>query len=576
MSQNDSISWPPALSRAMHQMLLRRLPPRVSSPHLEDLVNGLMDALARGELELKLTPASSPDELKAKGWPEAHHQALLASGWLEGDAAPMVLEGNQLSWSRWYGDMEAVISELVNRSKVHQQSSKVTTSPTLQALPDGLNPEQQAAVEAIDTYGVVLLSGGPGTGKTSTIVQMLARALSQQPELRIGLAAPTGKAARRLQETVRNGLEAIPNPQRQALATLPCNTLHRWLQAAPGGFGRHQQHPLMLDLLVIDEMSMVELALMQALLNALPTKSKLVLVGDPDQLPPVGSGAVWHRLQQGDIRQQFNHGAIHLHQLYRNRGELANLSGVLRDQGSLAFWQQLSLLSESANIEQHHYSLNGIPKLLAQHLQDHSRTLKRLAEGLTPELVDHAYTSTMTVANLSVAAEPLFNCLDRLMVLCPRRRGLWGVDDVHRALLGQCLDAGVAHWPLGTPVMCGENQPELGLANGDVGLVVGEGENRRLLFRVIPDQGESTISLIHPARLGLVEPALALTIHKSQGSESDHVILLWPDVSTETSPTVDCRNTISNYERRLVYTAITRARQRVDLITVKASTRSDG
>ncbi|MFL0794580.1 MAG: AAA family ATPase [Prochlorococcus sp.] len=576
MSQNDSTSWPPALSRAMHQTLLRCLPPRVSSPHLEDLVNALMDALARGELELKLTPASSPDQLRAKGWPEAHHQALLASGWLEGDAAPMILDGNQLSWSRWYGDMEAVISELVNRSIVHQENAKVTTSTTLQALSDGLNREQQAAVEAIDTYGVILLSGGPGTGKTSTIVQMLARALSQQPALRIGLAAPTGKAARRLQETVRNGLQAIPTPQRQELATLPCSTLHRWLQASPGGFGRHQQHPLMLDLLVIDEMSMVELALMQALLNALPTNSKLVLVGDPDQLPPVGSGAVWHRLQQGDVRQQFNHGAIHLHQLYRNRGELANLSGVLRDQGPFAFWQQLSLLPKSANIEQHHYSLNGMPKLLDRHLQEHSRTLKRLAEGLTAELVDHAYGSTMTAANLSVEAEPLFDCLDRLMVLCPKRRGLWGVEDVHRALLGQYFEAGVAHWPLGTPVMCGENQPELGLANGDVGLVVGEGDNRRLLFRVIPDQGESTISLIHPARLGLVEPALALTIHKSQGSESEHVILLWPDVTAVTDSTVDGRNTVSNYERRLIYTAITRARQRVDLITLKPSTRSDG
>ena len=560
----------------MHQTLLRCLPPRVSSPHLEDLVNALMDALARGELELKLTPASSPDQLRAKGWPEAHHQALLASGWLEGDAAPMILDGNQLSWSRWYGDMEAVISELVNRSIVHQENAKVTTSTTLQALSDGLNREQQAAVEAIDTYGVILLSGGPGTGKTSTIVQMLARALSQQPALRIGLAAPTGKAARRLQETVRNGLQAIPTPQRQELATLPCSTLHRWLQASPGGFGRHQQHPLMLDLLVIDEMSMVELALMQALLNALPTNSKLVLVGDPDQLPPVGSGAVWHRLQQGDVRQQFNHGAIHLHQLYRNRGELANLSGVLRDQGPFAFWQQLSLLPKSANIEQHHYSLNGMPKLLDRHLQEQSRTLKRLAEGLTAELVDHAYGSTMTAANLSVEAEPLFDCLDRLMVLCPKRRGLWGVEDVHRALLGQYFEAGVAHWPLGTPVMCGENQPELGLANGDVGLVVGEGDNRRLLFRVIPDQGESTISLIHPARLGLVEPALALTIHKSQGSESEHVILLWPDVTAVTDSTVDGRNTVSNYERRLIYTAITRARQRVDLITLKPSTRSDG
>ncbi|KZR76668.1 ATP-dependent DNA helicase [Prochlorococcus marinus] len=576
MTRSDLSTWPSGFPRALHQTLLRRFPPKASSIHLEDLVNALMDALARGELQLNLTAVSPPQELKAMGWPEAHYQALLASGWLEGAASPMVLNGNQLSWRRWHGDMDVVIKELINRSNVDQPTSICITPSQHPALLDGLNPEQQAAVEAIDHHGVVLLSGGPGTGKTSTIVQMLARAVTLRPGLKIGLAAPTGKAARRLEEAVRKGLETISPPQRQALTSLPCSTLHRWLQARPGGFARHQQHPLMLDLLVIDEMSMVDLTLMQALLNALPVDSQLVMIGDPDQLPPVGSGAVWHQLQQADIRQQFNHGAIHLHQLYRNRGSLATLSRVLCDQGLSAFWQQLSLLPKSANVEQHQCNLSSMPSFLVQHLQEHSRTLQRLTAELMLELPDDAYTSTMLNTNLAVAAESLLDSLERLMVLCPKRRGFWGVDHVHRALLGQSLEAGVMRWPLGTPVMCCENQAELGLANGDVGLVVGQGDNLRILFRVISEQGGLTTRFIHPARLSVVEPALALTVHKSQGSEADHVILLWPEITAVSATSADGCESASRFERKLLYTAITRARQRVDLITAMPSARSDG
>ena len=192
------------------------------------------------------------------------------------------------------------------------------------------------------------------------------------------------------------------------------------------------------------------------------------------------------------------------------------------------------------------------------------------------ELPDDAYTSTMLNTNLAVAAESLLDSLERLMVLCPKRRGFWGVDDVHRALLGQSLEAGVMRWPLGTPVMCCENQAELGLANGDIGLVVGQGDNLRILFRVISEQGGLTTRFIHPARLSMVEPALALTVHKSQGSEADHVILLWPEITAVSASSADGRESASSFERILLYTAITRARQRVDLVTAMPSGRSDG
>ena len=140
-------------------------------------------------------------------------------------------------------------------------------------------------------------------------------------------------------------------------------TLHRWLEAGPHGF-RGPRRPLELDLLVIDEMSMVDLALMTALLDALPQSCRLVLVGDPAQLPPVGSGAVWQRLQQPSIRGRFDDAAVHLVRTYRNRGALADLSTVLRDQGLPAFHVALDALPDAANVRHHRCDPRRLPSLV--------------------------------------------------------------------------------------------------------------------------------------------------------------------------------------------------------------------
>jgi len=152
------------------------------------------------------------------------------------------------------------------------------------------------------------------------------------------------------------------------------------------------------------------------------------------------------------------------------------------------------------------------------------------------------------------AADTVLQNLDHLQVLCPRRRGPWGVEAVHRALLPA---GGVQEWPIGVPVLCAENQDELGLANGDRGLTVGLGEQRRLLFRSVDARGEAQLRLFHPARLKRLEPALALTIHKAQGSEADRVLVLWPDTMSDTP---------HDTTTALLYTAITRARQQLLLL----------
>ena len=144
---------------------------------------------------------------------------------------------------------------------------------------------------------------------------------------------------------------------------------------------------------------------------------------------------------------------------------------------------------------------------------------------------------------------------DQELLLCPRRRGPWSLEDVHRTLLGSSSWRDPARWPEGLPVICGGNQPELGLSNGDLGVKLGSGDAGRLLFRVIDRQGHARMHRLHPARLSALEPALALTIHRAQGSEADHVSVLWPLQEG------------SDYDSCLLYTAITRARGSLTLIT---------
>ncbi|WP_320668013.1 exodeoxyribonuclease V subunit alpha [Prochlorococcus sp. MIT 1307] len=567
MSPKNLFKYPQDLKRSLFQTLLKRIPPKSFSPHLEDIVNALMDALSKGELELNLNSNPPDKELKNPGWPKMHQEALLKSGWLEGEHAPMILEDNQLSWRRWHDEMNEVIKNLINRSQIKLTVQQSKTSQDLTRLPTMLNREQQLAVEVVSNQRVVMLSGGPGTGKTSTVMQMLEQALSLNNNLKIGLAAPTGKAARRLQETLHRGIESLTPLHQEVLYEIPCYTLHKWLQSNPQGFAKNKQNPLNLDLLVIDEMSMVDLRLMKALIDALPKSTQLFLVGDSNQLPPIGSGSIWHKLQRDNVRSRFGKGAVHLHKRYRNRGALALASNTLCEHGLYSFWEELSNLTKESNIQTHHCKINRIPPFLLSRLQIHSKRLKHLTKLLLKQLPKEFQVSFDENIDLGKEGEKLLRGIEELMVLCPKRHGRWGVDEVHKALLGSNIAEDLSNWPQGTPVMCKENQPEFQLANGDIGLLIGEKENRRLLFRVFSEEHKLTTRFFHPARLKAIEPAFAMTVHKAQGSEADEVILLWPDEKSQSLPTNQETCQSKSYEERLLYTAITRARKKIDLIT---------
>jgi exodeoxyribonuclease V alpha subunit len=569
-----------SLAPALLDSLLRLLPApgatrldQAGQLALRQVITALASALERGELGLDLEgpPPRELEELgaassaRADAWPTAQLTALQVCGWLvdagslehaPGDPpeAPVVRAGRWLRWRRWHEQLSHCTAALIQRGQAGVEptaSASQLEEAHGRATAAGLDQHQCAGVLALLQQRLVLLSGGPGTGKTSTVVQMLAAVLRLQPQLRLQLAAPTGKAAARLGAAVAAGAAELEPHLADRLTNLPCGTLHRLLEARGdgAGFRRGPGLPLDVDLLVVDEVSMVDLPLMQALLAALPQGARLLLVGDPNQLPPVGPGAVLLELCRPDTLAALGPGAVELRTTYRNDGAIASLASSLRSEavpGSelvQALRPQLEQLRPSDNVVWQEALGSRPPADALARLRAHQQRLAALANALG--VLDPASRSAVTTGTDTLLGE-----LERLILLSPIRQGPWGVEGVQRALLGQALAGPVQGWPLGTPVLNRRNLPEQELANGDIGVLVeGGGGGRLVLF----PGGR----LLHPARLAGAEPALALTVHKAQGSQYGEVLLLLPPGR--------------HLDARLLYTGLTRARSCARLYTALRS-----
>lgn len=530
----ESPAWLPPLADALAEAL-PRLQQEPATPRLQELIRALAVALARGEPEISLA-APAPPGIDPLHWPEGHRSALQASALARPPLGPLVLESDRIVWRRWWEERQGVVDDLLQRARSAPPSTPTAAAEILR----GLDPDQRRAVEAVARHRLVLLQGGPGTGKTSTVARMLEWLEQHQSGSRIHLAAPTGKAAARLRTATG--------------ARHPCTTLHRLLESRGESFARNRHNPLDLDLLVVDEVSMVDQALMAALLAALPQACQLVLVGDPAQLPPVAPGALLPELQRPRLREALGEAAITLRTVHRNAGAIAEvadlLRGVIAEEGTDplgAIRERLDRLRAADNLVWRECPADGLPSELLTALEEHRR---RLAERA------RACRSGDRESERALLAER-----DRLLVLTPRRRGRWGVEAIHRALLGSAVLADPLRWPPGTPALCSRNLPDLGLANGDVGIVLAadpEDGDPRLLFGPSEASGEAPGIRIHPAQIaGSLEPALALTVHKAQGSEAEAVIVLL--------------NGDEPQDPRLLYTALTRARNRASLFSISSN-----
>ena len=400
---------------------------------------------------------------------------------------------------------------------------------------------QRVAASTALQRQLTVISGGPGTGKTSTVVRILAL-LRQQPggdALRIALAAPTGKAAARMQESIEGACQTLPLAA-ELLGSLPkqASTLHRLLGVQPGSseFRHNKQNPLPLDLLIVDEASMIDIALMARLLQALPTHARLILLGDRDQLASVEAGAVL-----GDI--------------CAGAGQQTNPLAQ-----SIVLLQRSYRFSEDSDIGQLAKAINsGDAEQVISLLQTKEQSgIDRLEN---PEaLLDRAVTCyadylQQVAAGCSVAG--LVTLLNRFRVLCARLNGPLGVTglnrEIEKRLRQRGLISGAETWYPGRPVMITRNDYNLHLYNGDLGIALpDETKSGRLaLFFPAADGGVRKLAL---ARLPEHETVYAMTVHKSQGSEFEQVALVLPG---EDSPLLT---------REMLYTGITRARESVSLL----------
>ncbi|HYZ67266.1 MAG TPA: exodeoxyribonuclease V subunit alpha [Mycobacterium sp.] len=400
-------------------------------------------------------------------------------------------------------------------------------SPDIDRLfPAGFE-EQRAAAEVALSQGLTVLTGGPGTGKTTTVARLLAL-LAGGSRMRIALAAPTGKAAARLQEAVQLEVGKLAPADREALAGLHATTLHRLLGSRPdtsARFRHNRGNRLPHDVIVVDETSMVSLTMMARLLEAVRPETRLVLVGDPDQLASVEAGAVLADLVDG-----------------LGEAKIAALKTSHR------FGKSIGALATAIRVGD---ADRAVAMLRAG--DDHIEWIdaEDPREKLRNVLVPHA-VALRTAAILGDERAAL-TVLDEHRLLCAHRRGPFGVThwnrQVERWLTEETGEPIWTSWYAGRPVLVTANDYGLGLYNGDTGVTVVRDDALRA---VIGTAGETL--RFATSRLADVETMHAMTIHKSQGSQADEVTVLLPQEDSRL------------LTRELFYTAVTRAKERVRVV----------
>lgn len=501
--------------------------------------------------------------------------------------SPLVLSGGLLYLRRYWRHETQLAAQVRARAStppddIDRQAARTWLDRLFPPDAAGAEPDWQKIACAVALRGrLTLVTGGPGTGKTYTAARLLVllRALHAGPQpLRVALAAPTGKAAARLRQSINNALQRLNGSLEADAELAPAKTLHALLGAQPGTrrFRHDAAHPLDVDLLIVDEASMVHLEMMAQLLEALPVGARLVLLGDKDQLASVEAGAVMGDLCQGAGERGPSRGYTP-----DTVGWIADVAGVILPaslQGDGPPLQQQTVVLRRSHrfggpIGQLALAMNqgdgrSATRLLtagdggpaAMLLAPDATAVVRLAlqgrgeeaAGYRPYLEELARRpSRHDSVSHEAWARDVLRQFERFRVLCAVREGAWGVSGLNQSIERAMMDNGLlvrrGEWYEGRPVMVTRNDPALGVFNGDIGIVLGGPPDDRSLRCWFLD-GDRLHS-VAVSRLPDVETAFAMTVHKSQGSEYAHVALVLPD---EDLPVLS---------RELLYTGITRASQ---------------
>lgn len=489
----------------------------------------------------------------------------------QGERRPLILDDKGRLYLYRYWEYQDELAKGVQ--------SRITEVPhglQVKSLQEGLNrifpaPEevgidwQKVAAFAAARRRFCVISGGPGTGKTTTVAKILALLMEQSGNrrLRAALVSPTGKGAARLQEAMKKAKQSLACEQSvKTLIPDDASTIHRLLGPAKDSpyFRFNALNHLPVDAVVVDEASMVDLALMSKLVQALPPQARFILLGDKDQLSSVEAGAVLGDICDTGRSHPFSKtfcAEIRRTTGYEIKGAKAAHAmsdSIVQLTRSYRFGDESGIASASRAVNE------GNADAALKIFQDATGGDLRWSPLPSPKSLPRALKDRglEEFHFLFQAGDPqeIFKQLDRFRILCALRQGPFGVNAVNllveHLLRGQKLIRGEGRWYRGRPVLITQNDYNLHLYNGDIGIALpdpGAGGDLRVFFQA-PD---GALRALHPVRLPEHETVYAITVHKSQGSEFGRLLLILPD---QDSPVLT---------RELVYTGITRAKEGVEV-----------
>ena len=552
VKDDQSAEWISTWSQFIRQKPFSHAPQDESS---SDIIEQVLDAIQQGDscISASLEQAETLNDL------------VVSVPHIEQQIAPFVFDGQRVYLYRYWALEQSLAQQVARLKQQHIVAVDISAYPNL------LTDEHQIqALNMVAKHGLNIITGGPGTGKTYTLARIIAVLNQAMPNIRIAMAAPTGKAAQRMKEALQNSLndEKLQDLVTDELKQLNPITIHRLLGLGSSAQPRfHAKQPLPYDVIVIDEASMLDLSLANMLLSAVPDHARVILLGDADQLAAVDVGSVLADLQQVPA-------------LAENRVHLRN---------SRRF-KQGALIGQMAQFIQEQQPNQNGAALFAKFAEQvvHPSEIKAIA--LTAEMEDQiqleylpinmskqwdrtqyydklmlGYQHYITVLKSYLTADEPEHCIaqvvkvfDDYRILTAIRHGALGLSQLNIQIEQRLLEALSLHmskqgdWYVGRPVMMTYNDYQLGLSNGDIGICFKRSRDGQSQFEVYFPSLEKWVPATRLPKS--IETAFALTIHKSQGSEFTHVAVVLDEAA---------KNLLS---KELLYTAITRAKKVVSLL----------